>query len=105
MVSFGKLFGKKKKEEEAPIEPSKPVEEALIEPSKPVEEKPPDLHWWVLESLNKGPFESIIKITEIPAINDALLDELPKKYPGLTSHEISSYIQKGLNVRCWTCLL
>ena len=97
MVSFRKLFGKKKKEEKPSTEPS-------IEPPEPVEKF--SAEWfkdWLELAFKNGRADCLMHINQIPQLNDALLYALTDKYASLTSHEVSSYIQSELTVRCFGC--
>lgn len=64
---------------------------------------PPRFKGFLETVFKEGRADMVIIINEMSALNDSLLYALSDEYVGLAAHEISSYIQSGLTVRCSKC--
>jgi len=89
MGIFGKLFGKKKKEE-APKKPQTPMMPIM------------SLDRFALEA-SRSRRSIMIQLSQTAYLIDALKEALHREYPGLSSGEILSHAQGGLSLNCPNC--
>jgi len=89
MGIFGKIFGKKKKEE-APTKPSTPLMPIM------------SLDRFALEA-SRSRRSVMIQLSQTAYLIDALKEALHREYPDLSSGEILSHAQGGLSLNCPRC--